>query len=197
MWTDRPDSMSLLKNIDRQGFAAIAATPQVENHNSFQHRILSMLEQLMRQSTAGKRPSGPLDETFLYTGEEDVEFPQLIGAALDEYMRVHSSHRNSTEYTNAITASFNELLTVTKLHGNLPLTHITKSAGRQWIEYQRTPKPSAARAVTIQQKLGHIRHFLQYAVSQDWISDNVFRDLKLPVGEVSASREQNPSPMLS
>jgi hypothetical protein len=70
--------------------------------------------------------------------------------------------------------------------------HITKSAGTQWIEYQQTPKPSkpAARTVTIQQKLGHIRHLLQYAVSQDWVSENVFWDLKLPVGEVSASRER-------
>ena len=56
----------------------------------------------------------------------------------------------------------------------------------------RTPKKFPARALaksgTIAAKLAHVRLFLQWCVSQDWLQDNAFKDLKLPTRQVTESR---------
>src|SRR5437016_1806824 len=147
------------------------------------------------KSNAGTRPTGPLDDNYLdahlYGDEGDIVAP-LLGVTFDQYMEAHAADRKSKHYAWTLNSDFGELLKVVGLHENHQITALTKGHGLKWIEWLKTerlnPRRPPAKAVTIAMKLGRIRHFLQWCVSQDHLQDNPFRDVKLPVRQVTNSK---------
>lgn len=150
------------------------------------------METMLRSRMATQSPLQRIPLAGSPTKEGVIPVPSL-GEAWTKYMEAHS-YRKSEHHKTVIASTFNELLTVSGLQEWHPIEYLTKDLGRRWIQWQQTPKTFPARRppkpVTIMAKVQHVRHFLKYCVGEDWVQDNAFANLFLPVRAVSASRQR-------